>query len=149
MINTKPTLYNGNGNSLGLFDEFFNDIESFFGNTRYPIPSRKRSTADIVENENSYEVFLDVPGVSNEDVSVEVKNNVLTVRAERNDVDQSRENNYSSYSSKQSSYSYTLKLNEEINQDSISASLKNGVLNIDLPKRFIGEKQDVKTIEVN
>lgn len=89
---------------------------------------------DIFETDQGVSIQVDLPGVNKEDVSVEVKENVLTIRGERK-LDQAvaderyyrRERAFGSF--QRSFATHTL-----ISPGDIKATFKNGVLKIEIPK---------------
>ncbi len=89
---------------------------------------------DIAEDDDQYVVTLEVPGARREDVTVELHDNVLTVRGEKKSEregkkEQSRwvERSYGSFSR-----SFTLPSNGD--PDRVKASFKDGILTIEIGK---------------
>ena len=105
-------------------------------------------TSDIRETKDGYIVEADLPGFDKENISVEIKNGYLTIRAERNNTnDQADEHDQyirreRSYGSFQRCFSL-----EGIDEDTITASYKNGVLSLNLPK-IKPPAEEVKTVEI-
>lgn len=88
---------------------------------------------DIVESENSVELVVDVPGVAEDSVELTIEKNILTLSAVPADgVIAGKKLVYAEYGVGE--YRRSFALADEIDQDHISASLKNGVLRIRLPK---------------
>lgn len=88
---------------------------------------------DIVESEKSVELVVDVPGVAEDSVELTIEKNILTLSAVPADgVIAGKKLMYAEYGVGE--YRRSFALAEEIDQESISASLKNGVLRIQLPK---------------
>lgn len=88
---------------------------------------------DIVESENSVELVVDVPGVAEDSVELTIEKNILTMSAVPADgVIAGKKLVYAEYGVGE--YRRSFALADEIDQDHISASLKNGVLRIRLPK---------------
>ncbi len=93
-----------------------------------------RPAASIVENEKEYVVSADLPAVKREDVNVTVENNVLSVKGERrlektaeNETEHRRETFYGMFERRFS-------LPEDADSQAISATSKDGVLTIRIPK---------------
>lgn len=111
-----------------VFDSFFND--DFFININN---LQDNFNINLKENENSYLVEADLPGVRKDDISVDFYNNYLTISATRNC---SIENNSDNYIKKEVHYGEfrrSFYINN-IKEDEINASFKDGVLKIKLPK---------------
>ena len=90
---------------------------------------------DIRETENAYILETDLPGFAREDV-----------RAERKTDSESREN-YLRRERSYGSFSRTFDL-EGINAEAITASFKDGVLSVDLPKMEV-KVDEGRTVEIN
>lgn len=138
---TKTTT-NGPDFSFGslLLDNFFKDgVVSFFD------LGRKESSYPYDLYENDTDVVLEIPlaGYSKEDVAVEVKNDTLSVNIKKSE---SKDNSrYFSKKIKKSNLSLSLPLGSSVDNDKITASLKNGLLKISMLKV---PPQQAKVIEV-
>lgn len=97
---------------------------------------------DIYEQENSLFVLVDLPGVKREDLNLNVENNILTIEAH---ADSDEEKEYLLREFEPAAYYRQFELTDKIDQTKISAELKNGVLNLQLPK---AESLKPKQIEV-
>ena len=112
-----------------LINEFFNDDFGVnFLNRNHSIPS-----VNTIENDDSFEIDLAVPGMKKDDFSIELENNVLIISSETSN-NVSNENlrlNEFNYSSFQRSF----KIPESVNLDKIKGNYKNGILKVLLPKK--------------
>jgi HSP20 family protein len=93
-----------------------------------------RPYADIFETESGVTILMDLPGVEKEDVSVEVKENILSItgsRACNQDVD---ENKYYRRERNCGSFKRSFGMRGAVAPEKIKASFKNGVLKIELAK---------------
>jgi HSP20 family protein len=91
-------------------------------------------TLDAWETEDELVYAFDLPGVSQDKISVEVEDGTLTVSAERDrstDVSQER---YHRFERRFGSFARTVGLPQGITEDAINASYKDGVLEIHVPK---------------
>ena len=108
-------------NEFDLFDEMFND--PFF--TR---GENKLMKTDIKEKGDKYLLEVDLPGYEKEDIKIEIDDGYLTVHASMNkNVDESDKN--SKYVHKEryvGECSRSFYVGEEINEEDIKASFKNG-----------------------
>lgn len=97
---------------------------------------------DIYEIEDGLTVIADLPGVRKEDIDIKVDNNLLTIDGKTSYQTQDsivREFNLTDFYRQ-------FQLSEEVDQENISAEMKNGVLTINLPR---AEKAKPKKISVN
>jgi HSP20 family protein len=98
---------------------------------------------DIFESEGEMTVVADMPGVTVKGLSIDLKDNILTIRGEANSPAEGRNIIYQEY--QVGNYFRQFNLSEVINQAKIKARLKDGVLTLELPK---AEKAKPKQIEV-
>lgn len=124
-----------------MIDRFFNDSMTRSGGSLF-VPK-----VDIIENENSYELQLAVPGLNKEDFNIEVKDNFPTVSGERKFSEEKKDRNYHSIETQFGAFSRSFSLPENVNTSKINAKYNNGILELVIPK---DEKKELKTtIKVN
>lgn len=105
-----------------------------------------RPMVDIYETEAGIVIQADLPGVEKENVSVEVKDNVLTIQGERRDDRAAEDENYYRRERTCGSFQRSFTLRHAIPPDQIKASFKNGVLKIEIPRP---EEEKPKQVTVN
>jgi HSP20 family molecular chaperone IbpA len=106
---------------------------------RYYVPE-----VNIYEFEDSLKLWADMPGVKDKDVNVILKNGVLTIVGQvATDMYAGLRPMYTEYNV--GNYYREFTLNEEIDESKIRAALRNGVLELELPKK---ERAKPRKIEV-
>ncbi len=105
-----------------------------------------RPAVDIHKTDDGIVVQAELPGVKKEDVSVEVKENILIIRGERKTDESINEENYFRRERCFGSFSRSFTLNEAIHPDKINAKFKDGVLKITIPEP---EETKPKQVTVN
>ncbi len=121
--------YNNNNVFPSLINEFFNDDFGMnFLNRSHSVPS-----VNSLENNDSFEIDLAVPGMKKEDFTIELNDKVLVISSEtsnnmENDKMRLNEFNFSSFQR-------SFRVPDSVDQDKIKANYKNGILKIKLPKR--------------
>ncbi|MFH1843180.1 MAG: Hsp20/alpha crystallin family protein [bacterium] len=126
-----------------VFDGFFTPHRRCHptnGHTAQVVPH-----ADILEGDNDYQIRLEVPGFSNDDLSLEVEDQVLTIKAQR---EQEIPEGYKAHRKEllnKQAVRRSFNLGKEIDADNISAKLEGGILVVTLPKT---EKVLPRRIEV-
>ena len=88
--------------------------------------------ADIVESDDSYLIEMDLPGVDQDDVDIEINGRELTVSGEVKEKE--RAGILRRRTRKVGEFSYSVTLPMEIDADAVTAHLDNGVLSITVPK---------------
>ncbi len=98
------------------------------------------------ENENGYNIEVDLPGVKKDDITVDINNGVLTVSGERKYKNEVKEKDYYKVESSFGKFERSFRLPEDVDVDNIKAESKDGVLEVELPKVKKDEKK--KKIEI-
>ena len=108
-----------------FFDQAF---DSFFTPMTQP-------NVDIEENDHSYEVTMDIPGMNKEDINVTYNNNLLTIEAQQDQETESKDLTTNYIRRERVCHSFKRQfVIENVNFKGIKCKYKNGVLNIYLPK---------------
>jgi HSP20 family protein len=123
-----------------LFDSFFN-------------PSYEEETAlsafnpavDIVEEDQAYQVHVELPGLSKDDIKLNIKDNYLSISGEKKRESKVEEKNYQRTERIFGSFQRNFRLSDSVEVDKIEAEFKDGVLNIVIPKK---KESLAKQIEV-
>jgi HSP20 family protein len=89
---------------------------------------------DIHETEEMLVIQAELPGVKKEDISIEVKDNMLTLKGERNLNKEIREENYYRRERASGKFQRTFNISVAIDPDKIVARHKDGVLEIKIPR---------------
>ena len=122
--------YNNNNKVFpSLMNEFFNDdFRMNVINNNHSVPS-----VNSIENDNSFEIDLAVPGMKKDDFTIQLNDKVLVISSENtNSVEKnSMSLNEFNYSSFQRSFTVP----ETVELDKIKANYKNGILKVKLPKK--------------
>jgi HSP20 family protein len=91
-------------------------------------------SVDVVENDDSYQIMAELPGIKMDDVKINLADDVLTVKGEKkNEVSESKRSFYRverCYGRFQRSFT----LPSSVDAEKVKANLDNGVLTITLPK---------------
>ncbi|MBE6015626.1 MAG: Hsp20/alpha crystallin family protein [Lachnospiraceae bacterium] len=139
-----PSLFGEN-----LFDDFFDDFARPTKHVaRCVTPSTAVMKTDIKENEEGFELAIDLPGYKKEDVQAELKDGYLTITATR----KSEEEN----SDKKSGYlrreryfgtsSRSFYVGEALEEGDIKAKFADGVLHVAVPKKEVKPQVEEKKL---
>jgi len=97
--------------------------------------SRWLPAMDTVEEEGQLKVMIDVPGMAEEDLDVEVSDNVLTIRGKRDIKREQKDQRWYRFERSTGTFERSLEMPERIDPSSVHASFDKGVLTISLPSR--------------
>jgi len=91
-----------------------------------------RPEADLIVSEKSLNIVMDLPGLTKKEIAITRKQNVLTVRGER-EVMLADGEQYKRNERKSGAFMRSFAIPEEADASNITASFRNGVLTIQLP----------------
>ena len=89
---------------------------------------------DVYQDDKNIYVKSTIAGVKPEDLEISINNDMLTIRGRRTQEDEVKEKDYFYQECYWGSFSRSLILPVEVKTDKVSATLKDGVLTITLPK---------------
>jgi len=90
---------------------------------------------DIYEKDGNIVMKAELPGVDPKDVDIRLENNVLTLRGERKIDNEVKQDSYHRVERSYGTFSRSFTLPTVVDQGSIKAECKDGVLRVTLPKR--------------
>jgi HSP20 family protein len=91
-------------------------------------------SVEVADTENSIDVTAELPGVSKEDVDVDLENNVLTIRGEKKQQKEEKEKEHYLFERYYGSFQRSFSLPAPVDESSVKAEFRNGVLKIHLDK---------------
>jgi HSP20 family protein len=115
-----------------LFNTFF-DAPTAGGPGSAPL-RRWVPAMDLLETEHDFVLRADLPGLSEDDVNIELEDNVLTVSGERKAEHEEHKEGYYRVERAWGSFSRSLTLPEGIDPNAVHASFDRGVLEVRIPK---------------
>jgi HSP20 family protein len=115
------------------FDSFLSD--DFF---RGPMWSDRAEwmapKLDLSETANDVHVTVELPGLSEKDIDVELRDNMLRIRGEKKDVRETKEHNFHRTERMFGSFERVVPLPAKVRREGVDAKFKDGVLTVVLPK---------------
>ena len=122
----------------------FKEMEEF--ERRFSLQRTPAMRTDIRETENAYILEADLPGFTREDVHAEIKDGYLTIRAEHKSETEDKNETYLRRERSYGSFSRTFDL-DGIDAEAITASFKDGVLTLELPK-LTPKAEEARRLEI-
>lgn len=128
-----------------LLNRYWNDnfFDNFFEDDRLP-------ATNIKENKKEFKLELSVPGFNKEDFKIEIDKNILKISAqtefkseEKDDEDRVLRQEF-----RQSSFSRSFTIPENVDTEHIEAKQKDGILEVVLPKLDKAPEDRIKKIEI-
>ena len=106
-----------------------------------------RPRVDVSGDQQAYRVQLDVPGMSEDDLSLEVSDDRLVIKGRKEERKEDKDRHFYRVERSYGSFQRTLCLPDDADADGISANLDKGVLRLEIPRRAEAGK-DVKRIAI-
>lgn len=100
-------------------------------------------TADICETENGFEIYAELPGVSESDVNISVTDNLLTIKGEKHQEAEAEGKNYHRVERRYGSFQRSFTLPRHIETDGIRAKFTDGVLTLEIPKTEVAKPTEI------
>jgi HSP20 family protein len=110
-------------------------FDTFFGGSAAGSPGRRWiPPMDLVETDDHLVLRADLPGLDRDDVSIEIKDGVLTVSGERRAEHESKTDAFYRVERAFGSFSRSLNLPDGIDAEKVEAAFEKGVLEVRIPK---------------
>jgi len=127
-----------------LFSSFFETPTGTKGNGTNGAVRRWIPSIDLVETQAHFVLKADLPGMSENDVGIELENNVLTIAGERKTEHEQQHEGYYRLERAIGSFSRALSLPEGVDPEAVAATFDNGVLTVRIPKPAQARPRKVK-----
>ncbi|MBI1425604.1 MAG: Hsp20 family protein [Gammaproteobacteria bacterium] len=136
-----------------LFDEAFRGFPSL------SMPSWPRlggedfvpafhASVNVASDDKQYTITLEAPGMEQKDLSIELKDQALFIKGNKQQETEEKDKHYYRIERQYGSFERVLALPDDANADEISASMKNGVLTVTIPRKELPESASGKRIEI-
>ena len=148
----------GSGSLMRLHDQmdrWFDEAFRSFGmpspagfDRANPVAEIFRPQIDISGDDDGYQISLDVPGLDEFDLSLELMDDVLMIKGRKEERSESRDRHYYRVERSYGSFQRTLTLPDDADVERIEASLNKGVLHLAIP-RSAEKSNDVRRIPIS
>ena len=148
-----PSVFKHRDNFVDSFDKVFDQLVAksfpsltdefgidFFSKSSYP-------KVDVIDYKDKVQITSEIPGLTREDIDIEVKDMILTIAGKKNGVVENPEGTYLYRELKHSSFRRSFNLNDGLKTDDIKAKFENGILEVTIPKLEKVE-DEVQKIEI-
>jgi HSP20 family protein len=103
----------------------------------------RQPAVEITEEKEQVTVKAEIPGLKKEEIHVNLSDNLLTISGERKEEQEKKEKGYYYSERSYGSFSRAIQLPAEVKADKVSASFKDGVLEVKLPKTEQAKQREV------
>lgn len=147
-ISVSKRTTNGNNKGVAPIGSHFPYIDDFFDKFTNSLPFMRPSIGnmestelslnpkvDIVEDDKSYKLSAELPGLELNDINLDLSDGVLTLSGEKKtEKEETKEGNYHMMERSYGFFKRSFSLPPSVEEDKIKADFKKGVLNISMPK---------------
>lgn len=91
-------------------------------------------SVEVTETDTAINITAELPGVSKDDIDVALENNVLTIRGDKKQLKEEKEKEHYLFERYYGSFQRSFSLPAPVDESSVKAEFRNGVLNIHLDK---------------
>lgn len=123
-----------------LFDEFFGERHSGI------VEGSWAPAVDVSETEADLVIRAELPGLSQDNIELNLQDNVLTLKGAKQQEKKEDEENFHRVERSYGTFSRSFTLPINVNPEAVAATFKNGILVITLPK---AEEARLKKIEIS
>lgn len=126
-----------------------NVFSDFFDNNYMPRANATAPSINVAEDEKSYSIELAAPGMTKSDFNIHINNDGdLVINMEKSNKEEKKSKKYLRREFNYTKFQQTLVLPDDVDKTKIAAEVKDGVLEIELPKLTPSETKVAHAIEV-
>lgn len=146
-------------------DRLFDDLGRSFGFTSLPALKRNASLLDnslfdnaalgafraklnVSGGDKEYEISIELPGLSEEDIHIDLQGNVLTIQGQKEEVNEDKDKHYYRVERSSGAFQRTLSLPDDADTEGMTATMKNGLLTLTIPRKAT-QKEAVRRIPIS
>ncbi len=130
-------------NELSILDDIFNSAYAAFPELSCPSYS---PDVDVLETKNMYTISMNLPGLTEKDVDISLKDGILTIASAKTEETKNEESEENAENDEDKAvylirerhtmeFARSFKLPRDTDHASINASFKNGVLEVNIPRK--------------
>jgi HSP20 family protein len=99
---------------------------------------------NFYEKEGNYILKAEIPGVKKEDININIEKNVVTISGKKEAIKEEETANYYLKEATSGSFSRSIRIPGEIEEDKVQAGFKEGVLTVTMPQKKSPSTQKIK-----
>ncbi|PKL60520.1 MAG: hypothetical protein CVV33_02240 [Methanomicrobiales archaeon HGW-Methanomicrobiales-4] len=143
------------------FDSIFEDFRRSFDNLMMPWfpaefsprdlserPMVHSAPLDLIDEGDHYKVHVELPGMTREDVEVSITNEGLSIQAHKEEKSENNRENYLHRERFYSSFRRDIRFPEEVESQKAEGTMKDGILELSIPKKEPKPKELVHKIDL-
>jgi HSP20 family protein len=104
------------------------------------------SKANIVDHPDKIEIIAEIPGFSKDEVSIDLKENVLSIKTKESKTTKTEDSKYILQELSDPKFNRSFKLSDNFDLNKIKASFTNGLLHVDVSKKKPEKPKKIKIV---
>ncbi|MEX0316765.1 MAG: Hsp20/alpha crystallin family protein [Ruegeria sp.] len=100
-------------------------------------------------NDDAYDISMELPGVSDEDIELIVEDGVVTIRGEKKTHEEKKGDTWYFSERQYGAFRRSFRLPEDADGAKASAAMKDGVLHVTVPKKALEKRDTSRRIEIS
>jgi HSP20 family protein len=128
-----------------LIEDLMNEFSDF--GTRESALQNYEPACDLIERDNEFILYVDLPGMHTKDVNLEIVGNTLVVSGERKFERKEEKAGTHYHERRVGAFERRLSMPENVNLEKIQASFESGVLTLTLPKTGQSQRRKISIHE--
>ena len=137
-------VHNGYPTFSNLFEDIFDNVDTGISKRN----NNSLPSVNIAESNENFKIEFAAPGLTKEEFKINLDNNVLTVSSEKHDEKDESNETFTRREFNYSTFQRSFTLPDSANGEKITAEYKDGILNIQIPKREEAKIKPVREIEI-
>ncbi len=134
--------------SSGLEENLWSSFNRNLPTTPLTDPGLLRPYIDIAANSSEYMITVEIPGVNEKDISLEISEDTLVIKGEKKQTHEERKRNFYRVERSYGSFQRLLSLPQDADREHIEAAFKNGVLNISIPRKELPATSEPRVVQI-
>jgi len=131
----------------------FQDLDRWFENEDWALPVipssfLKEPAMDIYQTDKEVVAEFNLPGLNPDQVNISIKNQILTVKGEKEEKEEEKKKDYWRKEIRRGSFERMVKLPVEVDEDKVEASYEKGILKIVMPKKVSSSSEKKIKIKI-
>ena len=122
-----------------MFPGFFSDMENMMSTP----------AVNIIEGKDDYRIEVAAPGLDKKDFKIDLENNVLTIRSEKEEKQEENDDKWMRREFRYSNFTRSFSLPDSVDGEKINAKHKDGILTVILPKKEHAKVKPAKQINIS
>jgi HSP20 family protein len=125
-------------------------LNDLFNDSLYAQKTITSPALNILEKENGFRVELSAPGMSKEDLKVDInKENQLVISAEKKNESKEKKDRYLRKEFGHSQFVKVLTLPDDVDKEAVTASYDNGILAVEVPRKIKESVEETTSVSIS